>query len=55
MKFKASCPEIVTLGGLQVTTQFSKDEVNEDEVMDINKIGDKVTQKCFNYNKIRHL
>ena len=50
--FKASCPEIVSLDGLAVTTQFSKDAENEVDMESIEGLGDR---KCYKCQKTGHI
>ncbi len=56
-KFKANCPDVVSLEGLAITTQFAKEQYdeNDDEMMEIEKIGEKETRKCYNCNRTGHL
>ena len=50
--FKASCSEVVSLEGLAVMTQFSKDAENEVEPEGIEVLND---QKCFKCQKTGHI
>ena len=50
--FKAACPEIVSLEGLAVTTQFSKDAENEVDTESIEGLGDR---KCYKCQKTGHI
>ena len=50
--FKAACPEIVSLEGLAVTTQFSKEAENELDTEEIAGIGDR---KCYRCQKPGHI
>ena len=50
--FKASCSEVVSLEGLAVTTQFSKDAENETETEGIKGLSDR---RCFNCKKTGHI
>ena len=50
--FKASCSEVVSLEGLAVTTQFSKDAENEVEPEGIEGLSDRT---CFKCRKTGHI
>ena len=50
--FKASCSEVVSLEGLAVTTQFSKEAENEVEPEGIEGLSD---WTCFKYRKTGHI
>ena len=49
---KASCSELVSLEGLAVTTQFSKDAENEAEPEGIEGLS---KRKCFKCQKTAHI
>ena len=50
--FKAACSELVSLEGLAVMTQFSKDAENEAETEGIEGLSDR---KCFQCKKTGHI
>ena len=54
-KFKAGCPDVVSLDGLALTTQFTRNELEDEEGMEIDKINGKETRKCYNCQTIGHL
>ena len=54
-KFKAGCPDVVSLDGLAVTTQFAKNELEDEEGMEIDKIEGRENRKCYNCQTIGHL
>ena len=53
--FKAACPEIVSLDGLAVTTQFAKVAENEEDTDGLEKLGDNSSKKCFKCQKLGHI
>ena len=54
-KFKAGCPDVVSLDGLAVITQFAKNELEDEEGMEIDKIEGRENRKCYNCQTIGHL